>query len=481
VSISIDISAQLAWAIANTEAFLAGERRIRPAHFLLGILKVIDSSFAKQIATLGISEEQQKRLVRTGVAARHYLEMSPKDITLFRRRLRKRLRTKSGPTHHEGAIPVLHRSDESRAVFASLAHRATASRLGSVTALTLLEELVLSRRIDLESLWQEVVKGHKQAPNVKPQEHGWSIGRESQVVHEEGDRSLTESALPAALDGHGRNLTLLAKNARLRPVIGRKREVAAVARLLHRVNKRSVLLVGPPGVGKTSIVEALAQKLCRPSAPKALRATEIVHITAGELLIAISAEGRDTVAIRTRLDALTNTEGLILAVEDMDRLLKPEATFEPAAELARNAVAKGHLACVGTTTEDGYEVMRKSHASFTETLNSLLIHEMSDRDCLAVAKMWAESIALHHGVEFAEGTVEYAVELASTSIGEGVLPAKAIDLLENAAVLRRIPLLSSTQGKKPRATPTVRVADLLEVLREQYGIDIAASDTNEAP
>ena len=97
MSIAIDISVQFAWAIANTEAFLAGDRRIQPIHFLLGILKVVDPSFTKQVSTLEIPEERIARLQGTATAARHYLEMSPDDVTAFRRRLR------SGPCDYAAA------------------------------------------------------------------------------------------------------------------------------------------------------------------------------------------------------------------------------------------------------------------------------------------------------------------------------------------------------------------------------------------
>jgi len=102
MSIAIDVSVQFTWAIANTEAFLAGDSRIRPIHFLLGILKVIDPAFTEQVSGLDLPEEHLVRLKRTAQAARHYLEMSPDDITNFRRRLRRTVRAKGQASSGDG-------------------------------------------------------------------------------------------------------------------------------------------------------------------------------------------------------------------------------------------------------------------------------------------------------------------------------------------------------------------------------------------
>lgn len=470
MSIAIDVSVQFTWAIANTEAFLAGDSRIRPIHFLLGILKVIDPAFTEQVSGLDLPEEHLVRLKRTAQAARHYLEMSPDDITNFRRRLRRTVRAKGQASSGHGQIPVLHRSDQSRAIFAALGNRTTQTRQREITALSLLEEFVRSEVVDLEALWQLVVKGKETTTGAAPRK--WSTGREWQIVDEADEQPAVAPDLPPVLDGHGRNLTQLARQGHLWPVLGRKSEIAAVARFLHRASKRSVLLIGAPGIGKTSIVEALAQKLCRPKAPAALSDATLIQITAGELLLALTAGGRDSGQIRARLDALASLSGLILGIEDIDRLLKPEPRHEAAAELLRNAIVRGELTVLGTATDRGYDTMQTAHDSFTGALNALHVEPVSASECIAIAQQWSEAIARFHGVQFAQGAIDRAVEIASRNIPNGVLPATVIDLLENAAVYCKVAAFSSHPTVSKQRGSTVTEQIIHEVMREQYGVDL---------
>lgn len=470
MSIALDISVQFAWAIANTEAYLARDSRIRPIHFLLGILKVIDPAFPQQVAHLSIPQDHLSRLERTAQAARHYLEMSPEDIITFRRRLRRTVRSKEHAPVVGDSICTLHRSDLSRALFASLAHRTSKNRQSEITALSLLEELVMSEVIDLEALWQLVVKGKETASGNAPRT--WSTGRGWRIVDEGGEQSNITPDLPSVLDGHGRNLSQLAKVGQLLPVLGRTREITSVLRFLHRKKKQSVLLIGAPGIGKTSIIEALAQNLCCSGAPDCLQNITIIQITAGEVLLALTAEGGDSTSVRTRLDDLISLSNLILAIEDLDRLFKPEAKHANAAELLRNAIARNHLRILGTATDRGYDSMRSTHDSFADSLNLLHVDVISVEDCKAIAQQWAEAIAGYHNVQFAFGTVDYAVEVASRNIQDGVMPATVIDLLENAAVRCKVSVFSSNTKPPSQALSLVSKQTVQEVVREQYGIDL---------
>ena len=123
--------------------------------------------------------------------------------------------------------------------------------------------------------------------------------------------------------------------------------------------------------------------------------------------------------------------------------------------------------------------MQRSHDSFTESLNALRIKQVSASECLAIANQWADAIARFHGVTFAEGTVDRAVEVASRHIPAGVLPATAIDMLENAAVFRKVAMLSSSRKEASQGTPMVSIADMDQVLAENYGVQLGSDESQE--
>jgi ATP-dependent Clp protease ATP-binding subunit ClpA len=461
----IDVSVQLAWAIANTEAFLSGSQRIEPVHFFLGILKIIDPAFEEQVSVLDIPEKHLRRLRKTSMDARQYLEMTPEGITNYRRQIRESVRSK-GPTQKmKGEIPHLHRSERLRKIFATVANRSTAARQQELTVLSIMEGLIQSGAVDLDGKWQSHIA------SKPPSKHkNWSTGREWQVINDEESPSDIDLNMPEVFSGHGRNLTQLAKMNRLWPVLGRKREIAAIARTLHRAGKRSSLLVGPPGVGKSSIVEALVQKGCRPNAPGVISEGNFIQITSGELFIALLSRGSSTDAIRSTIDEMTSLDNFILHIDDFDRVASPEAQYQVVGEFLRNAITRGDLTVIGTTTDQCFRMMEKQHDAFLGSFNVMKVSEVTEKECHEIAKQWADAIARIHNVQFDKNAIEFAVTIAASEIPGGVLPASAIDLLENAAVYIKVALFSSDPSVKSKSPNTITIQTIHEVIREQYGV-----------
>jgi ATP-dependent Clp protease ATP-binding subunit ClpA len=272
VSVSLDTSVQLAWAIANTEANLADDVSIRPVHFLLGVLKLMDPSFASQLDGLDLSEEQRTRLKSLPPRGRQYLEMKPDDITRLRRGIRKKLR--QGKQAHSD-IRQLHRSSKSRQVFSRLAQAAVHQRQPCVDVMLLLQELVGTDAVDIEEAWRQVT-GKLPSDGARRK---WSTGARWEIEDDEDSRT------GHPVDHLLTDLSRLARKGELVPVLGREREELSVCRLLNRTTKRNVLLVGDFGIGRRAIIEGLAQRACMPNARKAVARLRFYHLDLRRLLL----------------------------------------------------------------------------------------------------------------------------------------------------------------------------------------------------
>jgi ATP-dependent Clp protease ATP-binding subunit ClpA len=237
-------SAQLAWALASREARAAGSARIEPLHFLAAVLLIADDCFQTEAQTSGLPSGAVEEIKRLGVEARRRLGVSDDRITATRRHLAKSMRR----TDHAAEAALLHRSDASRALFHEAVKRARDMGSESLNVLHLLDALL----------------GRMQAGS----DAGEPDRRLSSLVHELGSQ-VSPAGGPArpgtggasALDELGRDLTALARDGRLPPVAGRRKEMTALARHLLRTTKRNVLLIGEAGVGKTFAAECLGRVL----------------------------------------------------------------------------------------------------------------------------------------------------------------------------------------------------------------------------
>ena len=219
----IDVSVQVAWAIANAEAFFSGHDRIEPIHFFLGILKTIDPVFEKRLAEFDLPEKQILKFRKNSVSVRHYLEMSPKELTVFRRQIRSKVRSGRTKVPVMDQIPHLHRSDFSRALFASMIEHAVQSGQNELTVMLLMEAIIQSGAVDLDGRWKS--QSHYPVPD-----------------HSSHSIPLAEAGLPPILNGYGNNLNHLNDKGDLKHVIGREDEIAKLARSLHHKSNLSSFL-----------------------------------------------------------------------------------------------------------------------------------------------------------------------------------------------------------------------------------------------
>jgi len=252
-----------------------------------------------------------------------------------------------------------------------------------------------------------------------------------------------------------------------------------LARYLNRTIKRNVILHGEAGVGKTAIVEGLAQRLCAAEAPDFLRRLRIVQLNVADLLADTRFRGELESKLQRILSECTSDPDLILFLDEVHLVMGAGAGGESPLDLAnilKPALARDDFRMIGATTTEEFERHVKKDAAFLRRFQILQVQEPSEAEALLVLGQWAKRIQELQGVEIGAEALQAAVSLSARLIRGRALPDKAIDLLENAAVFVKVSSLSHRAAAAGKDRPKVGRPEIAAVLEEQYGISVSAQD-----
>ena len=251
-----------------------------------------------------------------------------------------------------------------------------------------------------------------------------------------------------ALEKYTRNLTDLARNGKLDPVIGRDEEVRRVMQVLSRRTKNNPVLIGEPGVGKTAIVEGLAQRIVNGDVPESLRGRELVALDIGLLLAGAKFRGEFEERLKAVVKELTESEGKYVTFIDEVHTIVGAGAAEGAVDasnLLKPALARGELHVIGATTLDEYRKHIEKDPALERRFQPVLVGEPSVTDTIAILRGLKEKYEIHHGVRITDSALVAAATLSDRYIGDRFLPDKAIDLVDEAASRLRIEIDSLPQ------------------------------------
>jgi len=247
-----------------------------------------------------------------------------------------------------------------------------------------------------------------------------------------------------ALDAFGRDLTRLAQEGKLDPVIGRKDEIERVIQILARRTKNNPVLLGEAGVGKTAIVEGLAQKVIKGDVPEMLRDKRVIILDLALMVAGTKYRGQFEERIKAIMDEIRRSENIVLFIDELHTLVgagSAEGAID-ASNILKPALSRGEIQCIGATTMDEYRKYIEKDAALERRFQTIMVEPPSPTETVEILKGLRDKYEAHHRVKYLDEALEAAVKMSDRYIAGRFLPDKAIDLIDEAGSRSRLSVLT---------------------------------------
>ena len=380
---------------AREESARLGHNYIGTEHLLLGIIKEGKGRAVTVLTNLGLNLDTVKQSVEDYVAT-------------------------SGGTMTIGEVPFTPRAKQILEVAANEAKEMK-------TQFVDVEHLLLALLKDKEGVAAQILAAFGVDYKTAMEETVAVLEGKTTGQREKGKKSKTPF-----LDHFGRDLTQLAREGKLDPVIGREKEIERVTQILSRRKKNNPILIGDPGVGKTAIVEGLAQRIVEKRVPQILLDKRLVTLDMGGVVAGTKYRGQFEERIKAVLNELHQTPDVVIFIDELHTIVgagSAEGTLD-ASNMFKPALSRGELQCIGATTLDEYRKYIEKDGALERRFQSIMVDPPSVEDTVEIVKGLRSNYESHHHVTFSDEVVAFAVRQSDRYISDRYLPDKAIDVID---------------------------------------------------
>ena len=426
---------------AQEAALKLGNKYVGTEHILLGLTLVSDSVAAKSLESQGVTYHQVMDKIQsmTGGTSAYYIpaDFTPRAKRVVESSVQEAFRMGTGYVGTEHILIALIRENDNIAV-----------------------RIMVSLDLNLQRLYDDIMnmlgEGEDQNGNAR--------GMNSQG--EKQEKSATET-----LDKFSRDMTALAKKNKFDPIVGRDKEIERIVQILSRRTKNNPCLVGDPGVGKTAIVEGLAQKIAEGNVPDTLKNKRIVGLDLSAMVAGSKYRGEFEERMKKAMDEVKADGNIILFVDEIHTIIGAGAAEGAidASNILKPALSRGEIQLIGATTLEEYRKHIEKDAAFERRFQPVKVEEPDEQAAVAMLKALRDKYEMHHKVTISDDAIEAAVKLSARYVSDRFLPDKAIDLIDEAASRLRLKTFSAPDN----------VAEMEEKLAEMEKEKEAAIKTEE--